>query len=180
MKLHRVAYLSAIASFIIGTIFMVLFFTTCSIKIALAAYYYTLIAGVVNFALFILLLLASLSNNKLKKKYFKGSIALFSNIPVVLIYIYFINILSDTIRVEFVNVSDQVVENLKISGCENMLISKIDQKESDTRWIMVKKTCHIKIDYELDGIQYSENILENVSPRMGRKLSYAVGLPKKD
>ncbi|WP_196891189.1 hypothetical protein [Aureivirga marina] len=181
MKLHRKAYLSAFISFLIGTLFMCIFFYNSTIRIAIACYYYTLIAGIVNFSIFVLLMLKSLTNQKMKHKYYKGSAILFINIPVVLLYVFFSTKLKDTIRIEVVNATDSTISNLQISGCEDdAFISKLNESESNTKWILVKNICNISIDYELEGKTYSEKILEKVGPNMGHQLSYRVGLHQKD
>ncbi len=65
----------------------------------------------------------------------------------------------DIMRINFVNYSQETITELKITGCQDKTIKKLEAGQSETVWISIKGDCTINIEYLLNGEQKKENVL---------------------
>lgn len=73
------------------------------------------------------------------------------NDPCVIMYFYFVMVLLNTMRVEFVNETGKPIAKIKILGCKPKIIDKLDVNESQISWIGTTGDFSIRIEYKIDG-----------------------------
>lgn len=87
-------------------------------------------------------------------------------------------ILIDIIRISVVNPTKNELTNIKISGCQEKHIDKLQSGESETVWIEINNDCTINIEYTVGGIIKQENVMDYVTTGMGQKIVHTIGVKK--
>jgi hypothetical protein len=180
-RINEIGTWAAILSFLIGTIFLLIFYLSGSANIAFTAYLFVLIAGILNLGILLTLIVKSITDKENRKSYLRTSGVMLLNIPIVIMYFYFVMVLINTMRIEFINETGKQITAIKISGCEPKTIDKLDLNESETSWVGITGDCSINIEYNIniEGRTKTENVFGYVTSFMGQKATYRIGNQKK-
>jgi len=175
----KLAKMTALITFIIGTVIFGLYYLTSSSQMLLVGYIFILIAVIVNLIILILTLLKSNRNSnndsKNSKELLKGVGLLLLNIPIGLVYAWMTLFLLGHMRITFRNDTSHELTEINILGCEIKNLKELEPKESATVWIKIKGDCSITMDYIVQGKNKSETVVGYVTSLMGRKTSYNIG-----
>jgi amino acid transporter len=170
---------TAIFSFIIATILMGLFYLTNSFMLAAFSYFIILGAGIlINFFCLVALLIRAYQEAAQRLKIAKTIGLMLCNIPVTILYIYFVTVLFSTMRMTFVNETGRPLTEIKIIGCEPKTIDKLDHNESKKIWVGITGDCSMKIEYVIDGEKKSEIIYDYLTNNGGQIATYKIGTEK--
>jgi hypothetical protein len=171
----RLGKQTALISFLLGTCIFGIYFFTSSFWIAYIGYFFIFLAGLVNITvLFSLLFRASKDRNN-RKKFLKTCGLILLNIPVMFFYFWIVTILTNTMRVTFVNTTQTALTDLNIVGCEKEHLDKLGAGESKTVWIKIPHDCSIDINYLLNRQRKKENVAGYVTNLGGDKIKHNIG-----
>ncbi|PIY09245.1 MAG: hypothetical protein COZ18_08325 [Flexibacter sp. CG_4_10_14_3_um_filter_32_15] len=174
-QLIKIGRTLAMLSFLIGTAIFVMNYLISADSFLLIGYIFIVLAVVIN-SIFLILIFIKLSKEKQYKTQLiisAGMILL--NIPVLLLYSWITSLLLNTMRIRFVNSTKETITELKITGCQNKKIKKLEAEKSETVWISIKGDCTITIEYLLNGEPKKENVLEYATTNTGHKMKYKIG-----
>jgi hypothetical protein len=171
----RTGKLTALVSFLIGTVIFGLYLLTSADELIFVGYGFIAIAGVGNIVILAIILIIAAKNNKDKKKLLLTSGLMLLNIPVILIYCSIAIVLTSIMRVTFINVTNKILKDINIVGCEPKYIDKLEKGESKTIWISITGDCFININYVTDGERKEESVASYVTDGMGQKMKYHIG-----
>ncbi len=167
--------LVALISFIGGTIIFCLFYLTSDSTLLFLGYGYAFLIGLVNLGILVTLLTGAYRNASLRRNAFKTCFMMLLNIPVLVLYCYFSVILLNTMRVTFINTTQNEFTQIKITGCEPCQINKLAPGESITVWIKITGDCALDIDYIVNGIPQHETVAGYCTNDMGQKITFNIG-----
>ncbi len=88
--INKIGTSVALASFIIGSILFLTQFFSNSRGVILFGYSFVISAGLVNLGIFIVLILKIITEKDNRIKHLKTSALMLANIPIVLIYLFFV------------------------------------------------------------------------------------------
>ena len=179
MEIQKIGKLTALFSFIVGTILLLIYYQTMSVEFAVFSYFLLMVIGVINLAILVILIFRYYRNSINKKEELKTIGILLLNIPVVVFYFYIVVILTSLIRLTITNKTNTDLENISISGCEEKKIKLLKQNESETIWIKIPNDCSIDMIYKLNNFTKKENIFGYVTNMMGQKVEYRLGIDNK-
>jgi hypothetical protein len=149
MKLRQVAIWTAILSFAIGSGFFLTYTLSDSADIAFYGYFYILVAGIINLIVLVLLISRLIIDKDKRKKYMISTGILLANIPIAIFYFYFVMVMMNTMRINFVNDSTNLISEAKIEGCQTKSLGDIKLVISELCWISIPNDCSIKIKYQI-------------------------------
>jgi len=172
---NKIGRFTALISFLIGTVFLIVFYFTNSVTITINGLIFTVIAGIINLGVFVKVLVDLKNEKENRKKYFRTSGIMLLNIPIVLLYFYFVIILMNTMRVTLINETGREISQLRIIGGEPKTIDKLDIGEKRTKWIAIKGDNSLSIEYNIDGETKKETIYGYITSFSGDKIKYAIG-----
>jgi hypothetical protein len=172
-KSIRLGLISAIASFLIGSIIFGLYYFTSDSTILFLGYGFILLAGVINTILFINLVFGYLESKD--RKVAIVSIFILLNIPIMLFYCWHANKLLSTVIIEFTNCTKHDLKDIIVYGCDKKLINQLKQGESETVWINVKYDCSILISYNENGFNKTETVEGYITTMMGKRSTFCIG-----
>lgn len=172
--ISKIGIWTAILSFAIGTILFLMYVFSDAIIILPIALYFILLAGLLNLIVLFKLIAKSTSESGNKNTYLRTSLKMLINIPVVILYFYFVTVLQNTMRIEFINDTGKPISGIKIMGCELKEIDELGINESETSWIGIIGDCSLRIEYEIDGKIKSEHVFGYLTESMGHKTSYSI------
>ncbi|WP_338794147.1 hypothetical protein [Bernardetia sp. MNP-M8] len=177
-QLIKTGRVIAILSFLIGTaIFIVYYLTSADFLLSLGGVF-ILVAAIIN-SIFLILILRRYSKEKHYKTHlFITAGIILLNIPAFLFYSWVTFLLMDTMRISFINSTQETITELKITGCQNKTIKKLDVGQSEMIWINIEADCTINIDYLLNGESKKETVLGYATTSMGQKMKYKIGEKK--
>jgi len=170
---NKIGLFTALTSFLIGTILLIIFYFTNSTVITGYGIIFIIIAGLINAGVFVKVLTDLINEKKNRKKYFFTSGIMLLNIPVVVIYFYFVMILMSTMRVTFINETGREISDLKIIGGEPKSIEKLEIGEKQTEWIPIMSDNDLILEYEIDGELKTEMIFSYMV--VGEKFEHRIG-----
>ncbi len=172
---NKIGLFTALISFLIGTILLIIFYFTNSTTITGYGIIFIAIAGIINAGVFVKVLIDLINEKENKKKYYLTSGIMLLNIPIVILYFYFVMILMNTMRVTFINETGREISELKIIGGEIKTIEKLGVGEKQTEWIGIKSENNLTIEYHINGeikteLVYSYMITgDRINHRIGNK-----------
>ncbi len=174
-KLIKTARTIAILSLLIGTAIFVIYYLTSADLILFLGYVFVVVVAVIN-SVFLILIFIKYS----KQEHYKTSLIITAgiillNIPVLIFYSWITLLLMNTMRIKFINSTEQTITELKITGCQNKKIKELEVGASETIWISVRKDCSIKINYLLNGKTKNETVLNYATTTTGQKIKYKIG-----
>jgi NADH:ubiquinone oxidoreductase subunit 6 (subunit J) len=174
-KCIRTGKLTALVSFLIGTVIFGLYLLTSAGELIFIGYGFIVIAGVVNMVILAIILIMAKKDNKNRKKLFSTSWLMVLNIPVMLIYCSIAIVLTSIMRVTFINATNEVLKDINIVGCKTKYIDKLEKGESKTIWIGITSDCYIDINYIVNGERKEESVASYITSGMGQKMKYHIG-----
>lgn len=169
MKQIKVGRSVFIFSLLIGIGLTLGFYLTSYSELLLVGYVFLAIAFIVNAFVFLMLLYKAMDDEKNRKGLLSTSGLLLVNIPIAITCIYFVMILLNTLRIEFVNNTGHELSDLNISGCQEIQIDKMMPGESKMIWIEIERECSISINYLQEGIRKEEVVAGYVTTMCGEK-----------
>ncbi len=166
--------ITALTSFIFGSIIIVLFYFTYNFNFALIGYGFVIIAGIFNLIVVISVIRKANNDSDNRKKLLKTSGIILFNIPIAIFYFWFVIILFGTMRITFTNMTKHQLSEIHILGCETEYIPRLKPNESKTVWVGITGDCSININYIENGEKRNEIVEGYVTPGMGRKTNYDI------
>ena len=172
----KLGYLTAILTFLTGTIIFSAYYFTSSDILLLIGYCYIALALIAN--IFILSIIVSKrKRDKNKSKSLSASILIMLlNIPVILCYCWFTIVLLNTMRITFTNSTNTTIKDLNIIGCKKEHIDELEIGESKTIWISITGDCAINIDYLTNKEKKYESVTGYLTSNMGGMKEYEISL----
>ncbi len=171
--INKIGLYTALISFLIGTILLTIFYFTNSTTVTLYGMIFIGIAGLINSGVLVKVLIDLINEKKNRKKYFITTGIMLLNIPVVVIYFYFVMILMSTMRVTFINETGREISELKIIGGEIKTIDKLGVGEKQTEWIGIKSENNLTLEYHIDGEIKTELIDSYMIT--GKRINHRIG-----
>jgi hypothetical protein len=162
----------AFAFFIAGTIFLGLFYFEPSSKNAMLAYQFTVGAIIVNWLFALFLLFAFLRKTLTLKQLLTSLGAMAVNIPIGIFYSSIMVWLLSYARITVENSTQNVLENIRFTGCEIKQIRKLPVGEDETVWIKIKNGCNVMVEYERLHSVHQELIVDSLPAGKGFKVTY--------
>lgn len=166
---------TAIISFLLGTTIFALYFFTSESDFLFAGYIFIILAGLVNLVILIAISFKLLKDKGNIKKLVKIGVFMSLNIPVMIIYCWIAIMLMGIHRITFTNSTQTELNNIKITGCEEKRIDKLEIGESTTVWINIPNDCAINIEYVFNGQRKEENVIDYTTSCNGGKTKYKIG-----
>lgn len=172
IKLGR---LTALISFLLGTIIFGLYFLTSSINFLFLGYGFIVLTGLLNMGILIFILVKARNDKDNKKKLLTTCGLMLLNIPVVFFYFWVAFILVNTMRITFTNYTQSALTNINIIGYAGGHIEKLRIGQSQTVWIDISDDCSININYLLNGQRKEEMVVGYATGLMGQKIKHNIG-----
>ncbi|KQT29593.1 hypothetical protein ASG22_19920 [Chryseobacterium sp. Leaf405] len=170
----RISILTALISFSTGTALLIFYYTEMSILTILNSFYVVLSLIIINVFLLLFFLFKCFQNKISYGAFKKSGIILSANVPVAILYLFYVNLLLSIIRVTVVNHSGQDITNIKVTGCENKAIAFLENDASKTVWIDIPQDCSVDIHFQRDGKNKNVNIIGYATSLMGQKVTYEI------
>lgn len=177
IKLGR---LTALISFLLGTIIFGLYFLTSSFELLFVGYGFIALTGLINIVILILILTRAGKDKENRNRLLKTSRLMIINIPVLLIYCWVAIILIGTMRITFTNNTETILTDINIVGCGGGHIDKLEKGKSKTVWVTITGDCSISIDYISNGERKGETVASYVTTSMGQKMKHKIDGVDKD
>ncbi|MCT4665300.1 MAG: hypothetical protein N4A45_08735 [Flavobacteriales bacterium] len=109
--------LTALFTFIIGTIIFSLYYLTSAFEILLVGYGFIALNGLINIVILIAILIKIQNAKTNRKRLQNTSVLMFLNIPIMIAYcLVAINLLG-TMRINFTNETNTTITDVNIVGC---------------------------------------------------------------
>lgn len=143
--LNRLGYITASVTFIIGSAIMFAHYHGFGGDSAGLGLLFFLIALVFN--LLILGYVLFVSGRRGIEGAFRGIGVMLLNIPFGIFCLWFGIYLYGYYRVTIINDTSSTVTSIRLTGCDNKSISKLDAGESETVWIDINGDCSLDISF---------------------------------
>jgi len=172
---------TSILSFGFGTFLLLLYYFFQNDTILFIGYVYVALITIANLIVLLRLLKPLINDSQNRIRTIFAICIMISNIPVLLLYVFFVLYLLNTLRITFVNSTNRTLSNLTIYGCtDTYTIESLNPKEENTVWIELDGDCEIDISYfnKNDSIRKIENVEGYISAFMGQKKNYYIGTKK--
>ncbi len=174
-KLIKIARLTALISFVTGTVIFALYFFTSNFILLGVGYCYIALAGLTNLFVLMLILNAAAKNKQHIKKLLMQAGLMLVNIPMMLAYCWATMVLLDTMRITFTNATNRALTDIHLTGCEAKQIADLEPGEAKTIWVGIKGDCSITIDYLVKGERKKEMVVGYVTHGNGEKMQHQLG-----
>jgi hypothetical protein len=172
IKLGR---LTALISFLLGTIIFGLYFLTSSTNFLFLGYGFIVLTGLINMGILIFILVKARRDKDNGKKLLTTCGLMLLNIPVMFFYCWVAIVLLNTMRITFTNYTLSTLTNINIVGCAGGHIDKLKVGQSKIVWIDITGDCLINIDYLLNGQRKEEMVVSYATGLMGQKIKHNIG-----
>jgi len=173
----KIGKLTALVSFLIGTVIFGLYCLTSNTEQLFIGYGFILLAGLINIIILTLVFAAAFKDSKNRKKLLLTSGLMLLNMPVMFVYVFVALTLLGTMRITFTNATETTLTDINIVGCGGGHIGKLEIGRSKTVWVDIPGDCSISINYLLDGQQKEESVVGYVTNSMGQKMKHNIGGP---
>ena len=170
---NKIGIYSALTSFLIGTILMLIFYFTGSNDIIGISLYFIGIAGFVNFGILLVLIIDILTEKENRKKNLRTSGIILLNVPVIILYFYFAMFLLSIMRITFINETEKIITDLKIIGGELKTINELEIGEKKTEWISIISGNDLVLEYKIGGEIKTEMVYSYMIT--GKKFKHRIG-----
>ncbi len=178
-QLLKLSKWTAFISFLLGTCIFLIYYFTSNFYLLFVGFAYIFLAVIFNLIILVLLFIRAFVDKNNRNKVLRTSIVMLLNIPILIFYCYITRILINTMRIEFINLTEAQLNNIVITGCDQKHIDKLSPGEAKTVWIYIPTDCRIDIYYYLHGQKKSENVIEYCGQASGRRLFYQIGKDKR-
>lgn len=170
----KIGFYTALLSFLIGSLLLILFYLTSSSNIIALGIFFIGIAGIINTGVFIKVIFEILKEKRNKKKYYITAGVMLLNIPIVVLYFYTVLFLMTATRVTFINDTGKEISALKIMGGELKTIEKLSVGEKQSEWFQIKFEDNLLVEYLIDGHLKTDNIGDGYMIT-GKKINHRMG-----
>lgn len=174
-RLLNIGKLTALLSFLSGTVIFILYYLTDAFRLLALGYGFIVVAGLLNLIVLIMLLIQLRKQKDLVRKIIATCLLIVLNLPIIWTYFWITTILLNTMRITFVNETSAKLTDIRIFGCENCFIDKLDPGESEKVWVAIKGDCSINIEFLSDGKKQSENVSGYVTNNTGQRMTHKIG-----
>lgn len=171
----KLALITAIGSFTVGTILLAIYYFTMSVWVALCSYYFVAILIIINVVVLIILLINYWVKKINGKTLLKSIGFLLLNIPVGVLYFYVFSNLLNTVRLTLENKTNFTITNVGIHGCSEKMIHDLKPGEHQTVWVNIPADCSITATYIINGEKKTEEIVGYLTPMQGQKVTFLLG-----
>jgi hypothetical protein len=171
-KAKYLGRLTAILSFLFGTIIFASYFFTSFSSILFVGYTFILFASVINIIVFVLIFQIGIKEKG--KSIFSICGMMLMNIPILLFYCWITIGLLNTVRINFINNKEITLKEIKITGCEEKTIQEIKAGEEKTVWIKIPSDCTIGIMYNYKGKIQNEIVVGYTTINNGEKINFQI------
>ena len=179
-KYITIGKVTALISFIIGTLIFGIYFLTSNSDLLFIGYGFIVLVGITNLIIIIAILAKSNSDSTNRKRLLKTSRLMLINLPIMFLFIWFSLILIGNMRITFTNSTQNKLTDIKIVGCETEYISELKPNESKTVWVGITGDCSITLGYLENGELKKETVAGYVTSGMGQKMNHKIGRKDKD
>jgi hypothetical protein len=170
---NRFGLFTALISFIIGTILLIVFYLTNSYSLSIFGIFFIAIAGIINLGVLIKVLINLINDKENRKKHILTSAVMISNIPIAILYFYIVMFLMSTMRISLINETGAKLTDLKIIGGETKFINELGIGERKAEWVKIKSEKPIILEYSIDGEIKGESI--HSYPITGERINHRIG-----
>jgi hypothetical protein len=170
---NKIGLFTALISFLIGTILLIIFYLTNSYSMTLFGMIFIAIAGIINLVVLVKVLINLINEKENRKKHILTSGIMILNIPIAVFYFFIVMFLMSTMRISLINETGAKLTDLKIIGGETKIINELGVGERQTEWIPIKSENPIILEYRIDGETKRETIYsysvtgERINHRIG-------------
>ncbi len=170
---NRARIVSLITS-IIGTGIFFSYYFTDAFPLLFLGLGFIVLAGIINL-IFIISVARQLSktSNRIQLYFTIGLMLL--NIPIMVLYCWMTITLLNTMRITFINETSNSLTDIRIFGCEEKHIDKLEPKESKVVWVGITGDCSVNIEFKKNGKQESENVTGYTTNDMGQRITHKIG-----
>lgn len=176
----KIGRLTALVSFLLGTIIFGLYFLTSSFDVVLLGLGFIVLVGLINSGILILIVLKANKDKNNEIKLLKIGGLMLLNIPIMFFYGWIVIVLLGTMRITFTNTTQTTLTDITIVGCGGGHIDKLEIGQSKTVWIDIKGDCSINVDYLSNGQRKKETVAGYVTSSMGQKVNHNIDGKDKD
>lgn len=171
-NLNKIGFICALTTFLIATYIITAFYLG-EVNIIGNGLLFIPIAFVINLIVLILLHLSA-KRKQIETPTLSINIML-SNIPIGIVYICFAFFLMSYFRVTINNDTRDSIFNIKLYGCDNKTISKLEPGESETIWIHLENDCSLNINYSIEKKIIKKDIIAGyLCSGMGQPETYNI------
>ena len=178
MTASRISYkarIISLISFLLGTGLFVLNYFSERSSLLFLGLAFIIIAGLINLIYFILVVSQIQKAIDKRKSLYVTCGLMLLNIPIMLLYCWWTLIILNTIRITFVNETSSKLTDIKIFGCEENHIDKLEPGEKKLIWVGITGDCSVNIKFNKDGKKESENVLGYTTNNMGQRMTHKIG-----
>lgn len=144
-SLIRAAYISTLSTVAISLVLLLINYRSPHMDYAYESFAFILLAATLCFVLFVILLAGLLKANANKLKTAASAGIAFFIIPYSVWYAYYTDQLLNIMRVKIVNETNAELTQLKIAGCDTIMVAPIPADASRTISVPIKGDCSIKL-----------------------------------
>jgi hypothetical protein len=177
-RLILIGRLTALLSFLLGTGILLAYYQTNSPFLIQLGLTYIALAALVNIAILITIVGKSTKDEPNRKTLLRVAATMSLNIPVILVYCWFVLYLTGFERITLQNSTDAELTNLHLVGCEEKQIEKLGIGQHKTIWVKIPNDCTVSLQYTINGQQKEDVVVGYSTPGMGGKTDYEIGLEK--
>ena len=171
----KIGLYTALISFILGTCLLGLYYQTSSDEYLGIGLLFVVITIIINSGVLLFLIYKLIIDKKNRKKLLLTCFIMLLNIPIMLFYYSFVDVLLNTMRIKFTNTTPTVLTDIKISGCETKHIDKLEPGKSKTVWIGIPGDCSIDIYYISNNKKEHRSVYGYTTKNSGMKFEYNIG-----
>ncbi len=160
-------------TFTFGTLILIIFIVTSNYDLDLLAYIYLFFAILLNFTIWILLVMKIILEKSKRKYWTKTMMLSLVNIPIMGIYLLIAGYSTNIMRVTFTNSKSELVREIQVIGKENIKIDGLEPNDSKTCWIPMNGDGSIYIRYKYKDSVITETVIKNQN--RGKIMKYNIG-----
>ena len=173
-KYINLGKITALVSFLIGTIIFGLYYFTSDSDLLFLGYGFIALVGIINIIILVLIRTQSKKDHDNQKKLLRTTRIMLANIPIMILYIWIALTLLGNMRITFTNGTGNTLTDINIVGCETEHIPKLMPNESKTIWVGITGDCFISINYLNNGQREEETVAGYVTHGMGQKHKHLI------
>ena len=168
------ARLVSLISFLLGTGIFIFYYFTDATSVIFFGIGFIIIAGFTNLVYLILVVTQIKKTKEKRRSYFLTCLIIFLNFPIMILYCWFTLSLMNIMRITLVNETASIINDIKILGCEEKHINKLEPNESKLVWVTISGDCLINIEFNKNGKLEGENILGYITSNAGYRMTHRI------
>lgn len=174
-RLISAATTIAVVTFIGGTLILFLYFLTSAFGVSFLGLAFGTVAALVNAGVIVWIIITAIRDKQNRQRLFTSVGYMMLNLPVAALYVWIAFMLSNTMRITFVNEHHMEIKNIAILGCEEKRIKHMRPGQQVSAWIKIPNDCEISVSYDLNGTRRTELVYVYVIRNNGQILTYEIG-----